>query len=50
MLNPNKKPHIIDDRPKGRQGIAEMIDRMMNTKENGEPEIKENINESKTTA
>lgn len=41
MRNPNKPMPVIDDRPKGRKGIAEMINRMKNTDEDGYPENKE---------
>lgn len=38
MRNPNKPIPVIDERPKGRDGIAEMIERMLNTDEDGNPE------------
>jgi hypothetical protein len=41
MRNPNKPIPVIDERPKGRKGIAEMIDRMLKTDEDGNPENKE---------
>lgn len=42
MRNPNKPIRDIDERPKGRKGIAEMIDRMLKTDEDGDPEDKKN--------
>lgn len=38
MRNPNKQIRDIDERPKGREGIAEMIERMLKTDEDGNPE------------
>lgn len=41
MRNPNKPIPVIDDRPKSRKEIEEMINRLMNTDEDGYPESKE---------
>lgn len=38
MENQNKKILDIDDRPKGRKGIEEMLQRLANTNEDGEAE------------
>lgn len=38
MLNPNRPIKPLDDRPKTRSEIADMIDSMMHTDENGNPE------------
>lgn len=38
MRNPNKKIKPLDDRPKTRSEIANMINDMMNTDEDGNPE------------
>ena len=38
MLNPNKMIKPLDDRPKTRSEIAAMIESMMHTDENGDPE------------
>ena len=38
MLNPNKKIKPLDDRTKTRNEISNMIEDMMNTDENGNPE------------
>ncbi len=40
MRNPNKPILEIDERPKGREGIVEMLDRMFSTDEDGNPENK----------
>lgn len=50
MQNQNKTILNIDESPKGRTGIKEMIDKMMNTQENGESEIKQDSLQNKTTA
>ncbi|MBR1763854.1 MAG: hypothetical protein IJ746_00485 [Ruminococcus sp.] len=38
MRNPNRPIADIDDRPKSREEIAEMIERMLKTDEDGNPE------------
>lgn len=38
MLNPNRPIKNIDDRPKSRDEIATMIEHMLNTDEDGNPE------------
>lgn len=48
MQNQNRKIRNIDERPKGKSGIKEMLDRMFKTDENGNPE--ENVSEEKETA
>lgn len=40
MLNPNRPIKQIDDRPKSRTEIADMINSMMNTDENGDSQKK----------
>ena len=50
MRNPNKPIPVIDDRPKGRKDIEEMINRMMNTDEDGYPENKDDKDNKKITA
>lgn len=49
MRNPNKPTPVIDEHPKGRKGIEEMIERMLNTDEEGNPED-EDKHEKKITA
>lgn len=39
MLNPNKKIHDMDDRPKNWAEIREMIENMLETDEDGNPEV-----------
>ncbi len=41
MLNPNRPIKPLDDRPKTRSEIADMIRTMMNTDENGNAEKEE---------
>lgn len=50
MQNQNKTIHELDDSYKGRKGIKEMIDRMMNTTEDGEHESNNDDSCEKTTA
>lgn len=50
MVHQNKKIRVIDETPKGRKGISEMIERMMKTRENGEPELQKAESSKKTTA
>jgi hypothetical protein len=38
MRNPNKPIKIIDDQPKSKDEVAEMIKQMFNTDEDGNPE------------
>lgn len=40
MENQNKKMLDMDDRPKGRKGIEEMLQRFANTDDDGEAEEK----------
>ncbi len=38
MLNPNRPIKTIDDRPKSKEEIAQMIEHMFSTDEDGNPE------------
>ena len=50
MQNQNKIIHELDDSYKGRKEVKEMIERMMNTTEDGRPESNKDNSHSKTTA
>jgi hypothetical protein len=46
MPNPNKAVKNIDERPKSREEIAAMIERMLITDEDGNPESDKNNRET----